>query len=58
MTRKEETRDFDALKEALKAGVLGKVIHQELGFHPNEQVIYAKAWGITRRLGRPPEREK
>lgn len=45
--------ELELLKEMLKAGVPGRKIKEMLGISKQERVVYADAWGITRKRGRP-----
>jgi hypothetical protein len=49
----EQKVDLISLKQMLKDRVAGTKIAEALGVSVPDQVIYARAWRITRRRGRP-----
>ena len=48
-----EELDLVKLKQMLKDGVPGPKIKEALGVSKSEQVAYAHAWRIERKIGRP-----
>jgi hypothetical protein len=49
----EQAVDLVSLREMLRARVPGTKIRELLGISVQDQVIYARAWRITRKRGRP-----
>jgi len=45
--------DLQSLKEMLQDGVPGTKIAEALGISTQDASIYARAWGIKRKRGRP-----
>jgi len=53
MSYEDAELDMVKLEQMLKDGVPGPKIREVLGVSLNEQVTFAKAWRIERKIGRP-----